>query len=120
IVKKGGLPRAKKLNDERLADVRERFSLLLEADFRKPQDDDPMSNWSQLKMILQDVTAKVVGYCSKPNRGWFDENNTAIQELLKNKHNYHRSVLANPNDNAARTLYKASCHTAVKGQGTKK
>uniref|UniRef100_A0A2C9M3N3 Endonuclease/exonuclease/phosphatase domain-containing protein n=1 Tax=Biomphalaria glabrata TaxID=6526 RepID=A0A2C9M3N3_BIOGL len=60
MVKKDGLPRAKKLNDERLADVRERFSLLLEADLRKPQDDDPVSNWSQLKAILQGVTAKAV------------------------------------------------------------
>ncbi|KAI8775678.1 craniofacial development protein 2, partial [Biomphalaria glabrata] len=67
-----------------LADVRERFRVLLEADLRKPQDDDPVSNCSQLKAILQDVTAKVVGYCSKPNRDWFDENNTAIKELLMN------------------------------------
>ncbi|KAI8788891.1 craniofacial development protein 2 [Biomphalaria glabrata] len=95
MVKKDGLPRAKKLNVDRLADVRERFSALLEADLRKPQDDDPVSNWSQLKAILQDVTAKVVGYCSKPNRDWFDENNTAIKELLMNKHKYYRSVLAN-------------------------
>ncbi|KAI8767205.1 hypothetical protein BgiBS90_029353 [Biomphalaria glabrata] len=62
-------------------------------------------------MILQDVTAKVVGYCSKPNRDWFDENNTTIQELLRNKRKYYRSNLANLNDNAARTLYKASSHT---------
>ncbi|KAI8798798.1 craniofacial development protein 2 [Biomphalaria glabrata] len=95
----------------RLADVRERFSVLLEADLRKPQYNDPDSNWSQLKAILQDVMAKVVGYCSKPNRDWFDENNTAINELLMNKHKYYRSVLANPNDISARTLYKASCHT---------
>ncbi|KAI8737349.1 craniofacial development protein 2 [Biomphalaria glabrata] len=59
MVKKDGLPRVKKLNVERLADVREHFSVLLEADLRKPQDDDPASNWSQLKAILQDVTAKV-------------------------------------------------------------
>ncbi|KAI8770733.1 craniofacial development protein 2 [Biomphalaria glabrata] len=68
MVKKDGLPTAKKLDVEKLADVRERFSGLLEADLRKPQDDDPVSNWSQLKAILQDVLAKVVGYCSKPNR----------------------------------------------------
>ncbi|KAI8775542.1 craniofacial development protein 2 [Biomphalaria glabrata] len=66
--KKDGLPRAKKLNVDKLADVRERLSVLLEADHRKPHDDDPVSNWSQLKAILQEVTAKVVGYCSKPNR----------------------------------------------------
>ncbi|KAI8772958.1 craniofacial development protein 2 [Biomphalaria glabrata] len=87
MVKKDGLPRAKKLNVDRLADVRERFRVrvrvLLESDLQKRKDDDPVSNWSQLKAILQDVTAKVVGYCSKPNKDWFDENNTAIQELLR-------------------------------------
>ncbi|KAI8798076.1 craniofacial development protein 2 [Biomphalaria glabrata] len=72
-------------------DARERFSVLLEADLRKPQDDDPLSKWSQLKRILQDLTAKDVGYCSEPNRDWFDKNNTAIQELLKNKHKYYSS-----------------------------
>ncbi|KAK6965792.1 craniofacial development protein 2, partial [Biomphalaria glabrata] len=41
MVKKDGLPRAKKLNVDRLADVRERFRELLEADLRKPQDYDP-------------------------------------------------------------------------------
>ncbi|KAK6963778.1 craniofacial development protein 2, partial [Biomphalaria glabrata] len=39
--KKDGLPRAKKLNVDKLADVRERLSVLLEADHRKPHDDDP-------------------------------------------------------------------------------
>ncbi|KAI8780552.1 craniofacial development protein 2 [Biomphalaria glabrata] len=67
MVKKDVLPRAKKLNVDRLADVREHFILLLEADLRKPQDDDSESNMSQLKTILQDVTTEVVGYCSKPN-----------------------------------------------------
>ncbi|KAI8794433.1 craniofacial development protein 2, partial [Biomphalaria glabrata] len=39
--KKDGLPRTKKLNVDKLADVPERFSVLLEADLRKPQDEDP-------------------------------------------------------------------------------
>ncbi|XP_055862757.1 craniofacial development protein 2-like [Biomphalaria glabrata] len=58
MVKNDGQPRAKKLNVDRLADVRERFSLLLEADLRKPQDDDPVSNWSQLKRYFKTLQPK--------------------------------------------------------------
>nr|KAI8747196.1 craniofacial development protein 2-like [Biomphalaria glabrata] len=61
MVKKDGLPRAKKLNVDRLADVRERFSALLEADLRKPQDDDPVIKdqgtknnwWLELSVNMQ-------------------------------------------------------------------
>ncbi|KAI8788894.1 craniofacial development protein 2 [Biomphalaria glabrata] len=74
--KKDDLSRTKKLHFDRMADVR--FKGLLQVDLRKPQDDDPVSNWSQLKAILQGVTAKVMGYCSKPNKDWFDENNSEI------------------------------------------
>ncbi|KAK6976599.1 craniofacial development protein 2 [Biomphalaria glabrata] len=81
MVKKDGLPRAKMLDVERLADVRERFSVLLEADLRKPQYNDPASNWSQLKAILQDVMAKVVGYCIKDQgtKNWWLELSVNIQ-----------------------------------------
>ncbi|KAI8773777.1 craniofacial development protein 2 [Biomphalaria glabrata] len=39
----------------------EDYSELISESGRKPQDDDPVSNWSQLKTILHNVTAKVVG-----------------------------------------------------------
>ncbi|KAI8790066.1 craniofacial development protein 2 [Biomphalaria glabrata] len=41
-----------------VVDVRERFRTLLEVDLRKPRDDDPVSNGSQLKTMLQDDASK--------------------------------------------------------------
>ncbi|KAI8776981.1 hypothetical protein BgiBS90_022729 [Biomphalaria glabrata] len=66
---------------------------LLEVDLRKPQGDDPVTGESYF-------TVNVVGYCI--NRDWFVE---------IHKHNCYRFVLANINDTAASSLYKASCHT---------
>ena len=53
--------------------------------------------WNQMKIILQETTAEVVGLSTRKHEDWFDEAHKEIQELL-----------ARLDDQAAKDAYKTA------------
>ena len=49
---------------------------------------EPEEQWKQMKTILQETTAEVVGLSTRKRQDWFDEADKEIQELLENCHNH--------------------------------
>ena len=62
---------------------------------------EPEEQWKQMKTILQETTAEVVGLLTRKHQDWFDEADKEIQELLKKKQCFHSHLLA----------YKTACST---------
>ena len=44
---------------------------------------EPEEQWKQMKSILQETTAEVVGLSTRKHQDWFDKANKEIQELLE-------------------------------------
>ena len=63
---------------------------------------EPEEHWKQMKTILQETTAKVVGLSTRKHQDWFDEEDKEIQELLEKKRSCHNNLLAKPDDQAAK------------------
>ena len=63
---------------------------------------EPEEHWKQMKTILQETTAKVVGLSTRKHQDWFDKADKEIQELLEKKHSCYNRLLAKPDDQAAK------------------
>ena len=72
---------------------------------------EPEKQWKQMKIILQEITAKVVGLSTRKHRDWFDGADKEIRELLEKKLSCHNHLLAKPDDQAAKAAYKTVCST---------
>ena len=72
---------------------------------------EPEEQWKQMKTILQETTAEVVGLSTRKHQNWFDEADKEIQELLEKKRSCHNHLLAKPDDQAAKAAYKTACST---------
>ncbi|WP_293703513.1 hypothetical protein, partial [Thiolapillus sp.] len=72
---------------------------------------EPEEQWKQMKTILQETTAEVVGLSTRKHQDWFDEADKEIQELLEKKRSCHNHLLAKPDDQAAKAAYKTACST---------
>ena len=72
---------------------------------------EPEEQWKQLKSILQETTAELVGLSTRKHQDWFDETNKEIKELLEKKHSCHNHLLAKHDDQAANAAYKTACST---------
>ena len=55
---------------------------------------EPEEQWKQMKTILQETTAEVIGLSTRKHRDWFDEADEEIQELLEKKRFCHNRLLA--------------------------
>ena len=55
--------------------------------------------------------AEVVGLLTRKHQDWFDDADKEIQELFKKKHFCHNHLLAKPDDQAAKVVYKTACST---------
>ena len=69
---------------------------------------EPVEQCEQIKTILQETTADVVGLSTRKHHDWFDEANKEIQGLLEKKRSCHSQLFAKPDDQAA---YKTACST---------
>ena len=65
--------------------------------------------WQDLKDALQRTTAEVVGFSSRKNKDWFDENDAEIRQQIKDKHCCHQKVLSNPDNQAAKSNFRQAC-----------
>ena len=70
---------------------------------------EPEEQWKQMKTILKETTAEVVGLSTRKHQDLFDEADQEIQELLEKKCFCHNHLLAKPADQAAKAAYKTAC-----------
>ena len=56
---------------------------------------EPEEHWKQMKTILKETTAEVVGLSTRKHQDWFDKADTEIKELLEKKCSCHNRLLAN-------------------------
>ena len=55
---------------------------------------EPEEQWKQMKTILHETTAEVVGLSTKKHRDWFDETGKEIKGLLEKNCSNHNHLLA--------------------------
>ena len=93
-------PQTKKLQVHKLRDPRVKNNLqaILEERLHCVTVADPEKQWKQMKTILQETTAEVVGLSTRKHHDWFDEADKDIQELLEKKRSCHDHLLAKPDD----------------------
>ena len=72
---------------------------------------EPEEQWKQMKTVLQETMAEVVGLSTRKHQDWFDEADKEIQELLEKKGFWHNHLLAKPDDQTAKAAYKTACST---------
>jgi len=111
--KKGGPPR-RKLQVGRLqsAEVKADFQAGLESrlvDSSCPTDPSPETLWEHLKIAILQTSEEVLGFVTKKNKDWFDENNQEIQELLVKKRSAHQAHLAQPSCPEKKAAFRLVC-----------
>ena len=72
---------------------------------------EPEEQWKEMKTILHESTAEVVGLSTRQHQNWFDEADKEIQELLEKKRSCHNHLFAKSDDQAAKAAYKTTCST---------
>ena len=97
-----------KLHDPR---VKNNLQVMLKERLHYATAAEPEEQWKQMKTILQETTAEVVGLSTRKHQDWFDEADKEIQELLEKKRSCHNYLLAKPDDQAAKAAYKTASST---------
>ena len=102
----------KKLNTRLLKDPEKRseFQQVLEEklDSRQPipEEVDVTGRWQQLSSDLGGCAESTLGICRRKNRDWFDDNSSAIAELVQAKNRAHNAAVANPSSVTLRNRFK--------------
>ena len=106
-------PQMKKLQVHKLCDprVKNNLHVMLEEKLHCVPAAEPEEQWKQMKTILQETMAEVVGLSTRKHQDWFDEADKEIQELLEMKCSCHNYLLAKPDDQTAKAAYKTVCST---------
>ena len=88
-----GAPQRKlKISSLQSAEVKADFQANLQSRLDDPNsstDLSPEEFWEHLKSSIQQSSEEVLGFSTKKNRDWFDENNKEIQELLARRRDLH-------------------------------
>lgn len=76
-----------KLNIERLGDTtsRQQLQAALSAELPKKYPEDIETHWGMLKSTITDLSKSILGNKTRKHQDWFDENNSAIQQLIDTK-----------------------------------
>ena len=72
-------------------------------------EDIPETLWDQLKSAIPQTSEQVLGFTTKKNKDWFDENNQEIQELLAKKWSSQQAHLAQPSCAVRRVAFRLIC-----------
>ncbi|XP_072043263.1 uncharacterized protein [Amphiura filiformis] len=72
-------------------------------------DSSPEVFWEQLKTTIQQSSEEVLGYTSKKNLDWFDENNAEIQTLMAKKRSALQAHLAQPLCPEKKAAFRTAC-----------
>ena len=111
--RKGGAPKKKfKVgcfqSAERTADFQAGLQLRLVDS--SCQVDPPLETlWVHLKTAISQTAEEVLGYTTRKNKDWFDENNQEIQELLTQKRSAHQAHLAQPSCPEKKAAFRLVC-----------
>ena len=74
------------------------------------QVDPPLKTlWVHLKTAISQTAEEVLGYTTRKNKDWFDENNQEIQELLTQKRSAHQAHLAQPSCPEKKAAFRLVC-----------
>ena len=91
--------------------VKNNFQVMLEERLCFVTAAEPEEQWKQMKTILQETTAEVVGLSTRKHQEWFDEADKEIQELPEKKRSCHNCLLAKPDDQTVKAAYKTAFST---------
>ncbi|XP_069752263.1 uncharacterized protein [Narcine bancroftii] len=72
-------------------------------------DPSPETLWDQLKTTILQSTEEVLGFSSRKNKDWFDENSQEIQELLAKKRAAHQAHLTKPSCPEKKQAFRRAC-----------
>ena len=111
--RKGGAPKKKfKVvcfqSAERTADFQAGLQLRL-VDYSCQVDPPLETLWVHLKTAISQTAEEVLGYTTRKNKDWFDENNQEIQELLTQKRSAHQAHLAQPSCPEKKAAFRLVC-----------
>lgn len=67
--------------------------------------------WDRIKTIVLQTSEDILGFSTKKNRDWFDENNLEVQELLSKKRSAHQAHLAQPSCPHKKATFRLECST---------
>ena len=59
-------------------------------------EDTSETLWNKLKSAILQTSEEVLGFTTKKNKDWSDENNREIQEQLAQKRSSHQAHMAQP------------------------
>lgn len=111
--KRGGPSRKKlQVNSLKSAAVRADFQSNLQAKLEAAdctKDRCPETLWTHLKTTILQTSEDVLGFSTRKNRDWFDENDTEIQNLLATKRIAHQAHLAQPSCPTKKATFRSSC-----------
>ena len=82
-----------------LAEVKVDFQGNLQSELEvpsQPVEPSPEAVWEHLKTAILQSLEEILGFSSKKNKDWFNENNQEIQELLAKKRFGHQADLVQP------------------------
>ncbi|XP_037774499.1 uncharacterized protein LOC119571119 [Penaeus monodon] len=107
-------PPTKKFDLEKLqsSEVKADFQADLQSKLESvdcPEDPSPETLWDQLKTAILQTYEEVLGFTTKRNKDWFDENNQEIQELLTKKRSAHQAHLAQPSCPVRKAAFHLIC-----------
>ena len=96
--RKGSFPKKKfNLNKLQSAKVKTDFQVGLQSKFENsecPDDTSPETLWDQLESAILQTSEEFLGFTTKKNKDWFDENNQEIQGQLVKKRSSQQAHLA--------------------------
>ena len=111
--RKGGPPKKKfNLNKLQSAEVKADFQVGLQSKSENSnslEDPSPEALRNQLKSVILQTSEEVLGFTTKKNKDWFDENNQKIQELLVKKRSSHQTHLAQLSRPVRRPAFRHIC-----------
>lgn len=67
--------------------------------------------WDRIKTVVLQTSEDTLGFSTKKNRDWFDENNLEGQELLSKKRSAHQAHLARPSCPHKKAAFRLECST---------
>ena len=70
------------------------------------EDTSPETLRDQLKSAILQTSEEVLGFSTKKNKDWFNENSQEIQELLVKKWSSHQAHLAQPSCPVKRAAFR--------------
>nr|VZI35811.1 unnamed protein product [Spirometra erinaceieuropaei] len=66
------------------------------------------NRWCQLQDTVQSTALAVLGRASRQHQDWFDDNDTAISNLLAEKNRLHKAYVDHPTDDNKTAFYRKS------------